>query len=38
MLLQGAFQLQSRGAMMIKGKGEMHTFLLLDPDQITTTA
>ena len=30
MLLQGAFQLQARGAMEIKGKGEMHTFLLAD--------
>jgi hypothetical protein len=32
MLLQGAFSLQARGAMEIKGKGEMHTFLLLDPE------
>jgi class 3 adenylate cyclase len=30
MLLKGAFQLQPRGAMEIKGKGEMHTFLLTD--------
>ena len=29
MLLKGAFQLQPRGAMEIKGKGEMHTFLLI---------
>jgi len=28
LLLQGAFQLQARGAMEIKGKGEMNTFLL----------
>ncbi len=28
MLLQGAFLLQARGAVEIKGKGEMHTFLL----------
>ena len=28
-LLKGAFQLQPRGAMEIKGKGEMHTFLLI---------
>ena len=30
LLLQGAFQLRARGAMEIKGKGEMHTFLLTD--------
>ena len=30
MLLKGAFHLQPRGAMAIKGKGEMNTFLLLD--------
>ena len=29
-LLQGAFQLQARGAMEVKGKGEMLTFLLTD--------
>ena len=34
MLLQGAFQLQARGAMEIKGKGEMRTFLLLNPGGI----
>ena len=34
MLLQGAFQLQARGAMLIKGKGEMNTFLLLNPEAI----
>jgi len=34
LLLRGAFQLQARGAMEIKGKGEMHTFLLLDPEAI----
>ena len=31
-LLQEAFQLQARGAMEIKGKGEMHTFLVLNPE------
>jgi len=30
LLLQGAFQLQAQGAMEIKGKGEMHTFLLVE--------
>ena len=30
LLLQGAFQLQARGAMEIKGKGEMHTFLVME--------
>ena len=30
LLLQGAFQLQARGAMEIKGKGEMFTFLVLN--------
>ena len=30
-LLLGAFKLQARGAMEIKGKGEMHTFLVLGP-------
>ena len=34
MLLQGAFQLQARGSMVIKGKGEMNTFLLLNPEAI----
>jgi class 3 adenylate cyclase len=29
-LLRGAFRLEARGAMEIKGKGEMHTFLLAD--------
>ena len=33
-LLQGEFQLQARGAMEIKGKGEMHTFLLLKPEGV----
>ena len=33
-LLQEAFQLQARGAMEIKGKGEMHTFLLTDAAKI----
>ena len=33
LLLQGAFQLQARGAMEIKGKGEMHTFLLADAER-----
>ncbi len=32
-LLQEAFQLQARGAMEIKGKGEMHTFLVLYPGE-----
>ena len=36
MLLQGAFPLQARGAMEIKGKGEMNTFLLCNPERITT--
>jgi guanylate cyclase len=30
MLLKGAFQLHPRGVVEIKGKGEMHTFLLTD--------
>lgn len=34
MLLQGAFQLQARGALEIKGKGEMHTFLLAAAEAI----
>jgi class 3 adenylate cyclase len=34
MLLKGAFRLQARGSMVIKGKGEMNTFLLLDPEAI----
>jgi class 3 adenylate cyclase len=34
MLLQGTFRLQARGAMVIKGKGEMNTFLLLNPEAI----
>ena len=34
MLLQGTFRLQARGAMAIKGKGEMNTFLLLNPEAI----
>jgi hypothetical protein len=34
LLLQGVFQLQARGAMGIKGKGEMHTFLLLKPEGV----
>jgi len=34
MLLQGAFRLQARGAMEIKGKGEMNTFLLADAERI----
>jgi len=32
MLLQGAFRLQARGAVEIRGKGEMHTFLLADAE------
>jgi hypothetical protein len=35
MLLQGAFQLQARGAMEIKGKGEMNTFLLAGAARIS---
>jgi len=34
MLLKGMFQLQPRGAMEIKGKGEMRTFLLTDATAI----
>ena len=34
MLLKGVFQLQPRGAMEIKGKGEMRTFLLTDATAI----
>ena len=34
LLLQDAFQLQARGAMEIKGKGEMRTFLLADAGRI----
>jgi guanylate cyclase len=37
-LLRGAFQLQARGAMEIKGKGEMHTFLLAEAEPITDAA
>jgi class 3 adenylate cyclase/energy-converting hydrogenase Eha subunit E len=33
-LLRGAFQLQARGAMEIKGKGEMRTFLVLNLEGI----
>jgi guanylate cyclase len=33
-LLQGSFRLQALGAMHIKGKGEMRTFLVLNPDGI----
>ena len=36
MLLQGAFQLQARGAMEIKGKGEMYTFLVLNREGAPT--
>jgi hypothetical protein len=34
MLLQGTFRLQVRGAMVIKGKGEVNTFLLLNLEAI----
>jgi class 3 adenylate cyclase len=34
LLLRGTFQLQARGAMEIKGKGEMHTFLVLKAEGI----
>ena len=34
MLLQGMFRLQARGAMVIKGKGEMNTFLLLNAEAL----
>ncbi|MCX7144098.1 MAG: adenylate/guanylate cyclase domain-containing protein [Proteobacteria bacterium] len=34
MLLQGTFRLQARGAMVIKGKGDMNTFLLFTPEAI----
>ena len=34
MLLRGEFQLQPRGAVEIKGKGEMHTFLLAAAEPI----
>jgi hypothetical protein len=33
-LLLGTFRLQARGAMVIKGKGEMNTFLLLNSEAI----
>ncbi|MEK6245535.1 MAG: adenylate/guanylate cyclase domain-containing protein [Pseudomonadota bacterium] len=34
LLLQGAFRLQARGAVEIKGRGEMHTFLLRNAEGI----
>jgi hypothetical protein len=36
--LRGAFQLQARDAMEIKGQGEMHTFLLTDAEAISGPA
>ena len=36
-LLQGAFQLQARGVVEIKGKGEMNTFLLADSGATPST-